>query len=261
LRVLVTNDDGVLAPGIRALAAALAADGHDVVVVAPLEDRSGAAAGIGPVHLDNSIEFEEAAIPGWPDLPAYGIDGLPAMAVMAAALGGFGPAPHLVASGINLGLNTGRAVLHSGTVGAALTAANFGIPALAASLEASETMHWATASTLATMVARRLLAASAPAVVNLNVPNRELGDLNGLRAAHLARTGTVQSSVAEIGSGRLQLQVGPPSPTPAQGTDVALVGAGYATVTPITGVSEAAGTAASEVLEAILEAWPEAGIA
>ncbi len=261
MRILVTNDDGVSAPGIAAVAAALAGDGHDVFVVAPLVDRSGSGAGIGPVHLDSSIDFERVAIPGWPDLPAYGIDGLPAMATMASVLGGFGPAPDLVVSGINLGLNTGRAVLHSGTVGAALTAAHFGIPALAASLEASETMHWGTASVLAAAIVGRLAESRAPAVLNLNVPNREIGDLNGIRQARLARTGTVQSSVAEVRSGRLQLQLGPPSATPRPDTDVALIGAGYATVTPITGVTEAPHALAADIIGPILASWQQAGIA
>lgn len=261
MRILVTNDDGVFAPGIGALAGALAEEGHEVVVVAPLEDRSGSSAGIGPVHLDNAIAFEQTSIPGQPDVAVFGIDGLPAMAVMAGALGGFGPPPELVVSGVNYGLNTGRAVLHSGTVGAALTAAHFKISALAVSLEAAETMHWETATTLATLVVGPLSEAPTPTVLNLNVPNRHIGDVHGLRHAHLAATGTVQSSIAEVSSGRLQLQLGPPANPPRPDTDVGLIGAGYAAVTAIRGVSEASGNPTGELLEPILSVWRGAEIA
>ena len=108
MRVLVTNDDGVRAPGIAFLAAALSEAGYDVVIAGPLEDRSGSGAGIGPVHMGEGLALEEVVLPDVAGVPCYGLDGPPALAVMAARLGAFGESPTIVASGINPGCNTGR---------------------------------------------------------------------------------------------------------------------------------------------------------
>ncbi|MGH3577198.1 MAG: 5'/3'-nucleotidase SurE, partial [Mycobacterium sp.] len=145
----MTNDDGYFAPGIAALATRLVKDGHDVTVAAPMEDRSGTGTGIGLSLLEGGIAFERVHIEGLGDTPVYGVHGLPALAVFAAGLSGFGPPPDLVVSGVNYGFNTGRSVMHSGTVGAALTAANFNISGLAVSTEALEEPYWETATTLA----------------------------------------------------------------------------------------------------------------
>jgi 5'-nucleotidase len=137
MKVLVTNDDGVGSPGLHALARALADDGHDVIVVAPDREMSGSAAAIGQVHLEEGIDAERVDLPRLDGVPAYAVSGPPGLCVLTARLGGFGDAPDLVVSGINPGCNTGRAVLHSGTVGAALTAANFGCRGLAVSIDVS----------------------------------------------------------------------------------------------------------------------------
>src|SRR5664280_2810596 len=154
MRILITNDDGVFAPGIAALARGLAAafDGrHDLVLVAPLTDHSGAGAAVGPVHERESIPFEAVEIPGLDRLPTYGIDGPPALAVILACIEGFGPRPDLVVSGINHGINAGRSVLHSGTVGATLTAAQFGLRGLAVSIGwGTDPVPWETPVWLAT---------------------------------------------------------------------------------------------------------------
>jgi 5'-nucleotidase len=142
MKVLVTNDDGVGSPGLHALAGALVDDGHDVVVVAPDVDFSGSGAAIGRVHADEQIDAERVELPGLAGVPAYAVDGPPGLCVLTARLGGFGAPPDIVVSGINPGCNTGRAVLHSGTVGAALTAANFGVRGLAVSIDVlSDLVH------------------------------------------------------------------------------------------------------------------------
>ena len=126
MRILVTNDDGVDSPGIHALAAALVADGHDVLVVAPTDDRSGSGASIGRLYGGGPPPVTRRVWPELPDLSVHAIDAPPATAVFAACLGAFGDLPDLIASGINPGANTGHLVLHSGTVGATLTAAGYG---------------------------------------------------------------------------------------------------------------------------------------
>ncbi len=140
MKVLVTNDDGVGSPGLHALARALVDDGHDVIVVAPDREMSGSAAAIGQVHVEEGIDAERVDLPRLDGVPAYAVAGPPGLCVLTARLGGFGEAPDLVVSGINPGCNTGRAVLHSGTVGAALTAAKFGCRGLAVSIDVS-TLH------------------------------------------------------------------------------------------------------------------------
>jgi 5'-nucleotidase len=140
MNVLVTNDDGVASPGLHALARALVDDGYDVIVVAPDREMSGSSAAIGQVHVEEGIDAERVVLPGLDGVPAYAVAGPPGLCVLSARLGGFGDAPDLVVSGINPGANTGRAVLHSGTVGAALTAANFGCRGLAVSIDVS-TLH------------------------------------------------------------------------------------------------------------------------
>jgi 5'/3'-nucleotidase len=140
MKVLVTNDDGVASPGLHALARALVDDGFDVIVVAPDREMSGSAAAIGQVHVDEGIDAERVDLPRLDGVPAYAVAGPPGLCVLTARLGGFGDPPDLVVSGINPGCNTGRAVLHSGTVGAALTAANFGCRGLAVSIDVS-TLH------------------------------------------------------------------------------------------------------------------------
>jgi 5'/3'-nucleotidase len=140
MKVLVTNDDGVGSPGLHTLARALVDDGYDVIVVAPDREMSGSSAAIGQVHVEEGIDAERVVLPGLDGVPAYAVAGPPGLCVLSARLGGFGDAPDLVVSGINPGANTGRAVLHSGTVGAALTAANFGCRGLAVSIDVS-TLH------------------------------------------------------------------------------------------------------------------------
>jgi 5'-nucleotidase len=137
MKVLVTNDDGVDSPGLHALARALVDDGHDVIVVAPDREMSGSAAAIGQVHVEAGIDAERVDLPRLDGVPAYAVAGPPGLCVLTARLGGFGDPPELVVSGVNPGCNTGRAVLHSGTVGAALTAANFGCRGLAVSIDVS----------------------------------------------------------------------------------------------------------------------------
>ena len=108
--------------------------GHDVVVVAPNDDMSGTGASLGRLNADAHIDAVPVEIPGAPEITAFALPGPPGLCVLASRLGALGDPPDLVVSGINPGCNTGRAVLHSGTVGAALTAANFGVFALTPSL-------------------------------------------------------------------------------------------------------------------------------
>jgi 5'-nucleotidase len=259
MRILVTNDDGVRSPGLAALAAAMTGQGHEVLVAAPVEDCSGSSSAIGPVAQNQGISYESVPLPGTQGLEAIGVDGPPALIVLLARLGGFGPAPELVVSGINPGHNTGRSTLHSGTVGAALTAANFGISGLAVSTGAGKEIHWDTAASVAVLATRWLIEAPKTTVVNLNVPNVAMSDLMGVRLAPLASFGTVRSAITDSGRGKLQLELRDTEVELDPDSDTALVTRGIVAVTPIVGIRAAGESDVAAFLEDELAsggAWP-----
>jgi len=236
MRVLVTNDDGVFAPGLAALALAVASEGHDVLIAAPSGECSGAGAALCPLHLTGKIAYSPVTLPGLEPVPTRAVDGPPALAVLSACLGGFGPPPDAVVSGINAGGNTGRAVLHSGTVGAALTAANFGRPAMAVSLALGTPAHWETAATTAAALLPWLDKLKPPSVLNVNVPNVPRAHVRGVCAAGLADAGTVQAAVIEEDDSET-LELTLPSPRPVSvGTDSHAVAEGYVVLTVLSGL-------------------------
>lgn len=273
MRILVTNDDGVRAPGIAALARAAHGTGHEVVVVAPLVDYSGSGAAVGPVHSRDGVDYESHVIEEL-DIPTYGIDGPPALAVILSCVGGFGPPPDLVLSGVNHGINVGRSAMHSGTVGAALTGAHFGLRCLAASIRwGDEPVPWETPASLAAALVALLAESPAGTVLNLNTPNLPLPEVRGVRRGHLARGGSIRSAVHDAGapphppddghphvslppagSGTLRLDLAAPGPTrPGDDldSDAGLVAADFVSITALVGVREAGLDADPVVAEAL----------
>jgi 5'-nucleotidase len=240
-RLLVTNDDGIHGPGLHALAAALADDGHELVVVAPDHDASGTGASLGRFDTRARLPVQRAELPGRPEIEAWALAGPPAMCVLAAVLGGFGDDTFdAVVSGINAGANTGRAILHSGTVGAALTGQNFGLRGLAVSLAEhdGDEWPWATAATMAARVTARLLEAPPRTTLNLNVPDVPAGVTPPLRWARLASFGTVRSSMSGAEEGALQFELVAVDQELRHDTDTAMVLEGIATVTALGGLAE-----------------------
>ena len=236
MRILVTNDDGIDAPGLHALAAALDDAGCDVIVAAPQEDRSGSGAAIGNLMPGGQIHAEPRTIDGIEHVPAFGVDGPPALAVMAARLGGFGEPPELVVAGVNPGNNTGRSTLHSGTVGAALTASNFGVSGLAVSIGWADHPRWNTACRFAVAAVGWLAGAPVRTVLNLNLPDLDFADVRGVRWAELAAFGTVRAAVVSNDGGPLQMELHETGLALPPNTDTALVAAGYAAITAIVGI-------------------------
>lgn len=270
MRVLVTNDDGFEAPGLAVLARAFAEAGHDVTVLAPLAEASGSGAAIGPVHLrGGTIHVAEVTPAGLDGIKTLAIDALPALIVITACLGGFGTPPDLVVSGINPGRNVGRAVMHSGTVGAALTAAPFGLKGLAASMQAGAApsayesadgshIHFESAATLAVTVAAHMEAAPARTVINLNVPNLPLGKIRGIRRARLATKGLILSARLDDRDHDVQLDLrglGPAAGESGGGgeSDESLTELGWAVVTPLATVSEDHRPDVGTVVDAAIE--------
>ena len=238
-RILVTNDDGVDARGIHVLTAALARAGHDVVVVAPDRDRSGAGAALGGLAADEHLDAQRVELPGCAGVPAFALDATPGLCVIAARLGAFGDPPDVVVSGINPGPNTGRSVLHSGTVGAALTGQGFGCSGLAVSLGVSDPWHYDTAARVALDVLPMVLDAPARSVLNLNVPGVGYDDLRGIRWARLAPFGTVRSALAERDDGKLQFELRATDAVFPPDSDSGLLRDGFASLTTLVGVAEA----------------------
>ncbi len=239
LRVLVTNDDGIAAPGLSALAAAMVDLGHDVVVAAPATDHSGASSAIGPMGGPDGVAVTSVELDALPDVAAYGVDAPPALIVIVGRLGAFGDAPDVVVSGINPGPNTGRSTLHSGTVGAALTAANMGLSGMAVSIEAGDPIRFQTAAKVAAGALGWVAGAPAKTVLNVNVPNLPLAEVRGVRPARLAPFGTVRTTLGETIDGRLQVELRETEEQLDPETDTALVVAGYVAVTPLVGIRAA----------------------
>ena len=162
--ILVTNDDGIHAPGLRILVDALVRDGHDVFVVAPAEDCSAMSMKLtlhkplGVLHVDDWTDINAAGRL----IGAVGVNGSPCDCMLVALSGGLerwseGFIPDLLVAGINLGPNVGTDINHSGTVGAAREGALHGLPALATSLTSRDenALHAAAEVTMA--VVKRLL--------------------------------------------------------------------------------------------------------
>lgn len=235
MRVLVTNDDGVHAPGIVALAAAMVEAGHDVVVAAPLGDMSGSAAALGPAHA-SGVDIERLVLPGLGEaVPVVGVDGPPGLCVLVAHLGAFGLPPELVVSGVNVGSNTGRSVLFSGTVGAALAAAAFGLSGVAVSLQWGDPWHLETAVTYAAAAVDWVRTAEPRTVLNLNVPNLPVDDVRGVRQGHLAPFGVVRTVIEDQDDHRLTLVLRETDEPLDPGSDTMLVRAGYVSVNAVVG--------------------------
>ena len=198
MRILVTNDDGIDSEGLLRLAAAVS-DHGEVTVVAPDREYSGASASLG-VLKEIRPEVRRARLDGVAN--AWTVSGPPALCVMFATLGVFDQAFDLVVSGINPGVNVGRTVYHSGTVGAALTARSRGLPGIAVSQavegygiegqgwdEMLKGVHWDSAGQVASAVVGALSGHEllGPLVLNINVPNLALSQMAGWERTSIGR--------------------------------------------------------------------------
>jgi 5'/3'-nucleotidase len=261
MRATVTNDDGIESPGLRWLVqAALEAELH-VVVAAPDNENSGASAGLSAVYHEHRLAINRATMHDL-EVEAYRVPASPSYIVVLASLGTFGPKPDIVLSGINRGANAGHAVLHSGTVGAALTAANQRMKAMAVSLDVlpvagadpatggaslstylkgidDEDLNWATAAHVVVQLVPALIDLPDGVVLNVNVPNIPLEQLAGIRQATLAPFGQVQMALAEEGEGYVRTAIELADDRATPGSDLALLSAGFAAVTPIAALNSA----------------------
>ncbi len=179
MRILVSNDDGYQAPGIRCLADALRSIA-DITVVAPERNRSGAS---NSLTLEYPLRVTEVS-PG-----VLFVDGTPTDCVHLALTGLLDRDPDMVVAGINAGANLGDDVLYSGTVAAATEGRFLGYPAIAVSLVGENPMHYETAARAAIQLIKRLQYDPLPAdtILNVNVPNVPWDRLEGFEATRLGR--------------------------------------------------------------------------
>lgn len=234
MRALVTNDDGVDSRGIAILARVADAAGLDVVVAAPNTEHSGASASLTALERDGRLAITAREVPDLPGVAIYAVEGSPALISFVAAHGAFGPAPDIVLSGINHGPNTGHAILHSGTVGAALTGAIHGALALAISCAAPDPEHWDTAEAVCRRVVEWTLASGKPGtVMNANVPDIPLRDLKGIRTAPLAAFGAVQADIGEVADEFVTVTFSEIHADETENTDAGLLVRGWATATAL----------------------------
>lgn len=234
-RILVTNDDGVRAPGIAAVAQALQAIGTPIVV-APADNQSGKAHSI---ITSEPVFRQDLTLPN--GLPAIGLTATPASTVNIAIRNIVMPRPDLVVSGVNTEYNLGHSAFVSGTVGAAREAAMHGIPAIAASMSGAvfpQELVYAAEEVL--WVARRVkqYGIAPNTYLNVNIPAMPTGGYKGYMITRQGQVRTGQESFVEMKhpSGRViywnvyNERVSPPQP---EGTDFWAVQNGWVSVTPM----------------------------
>lgn len=233
-RILISNDDGVRAPGIAQVAMILQAIG-DVVIVAPAENQSGKGHSI---TITDPIFRQDLTLPN--GLRAIGLSATPASTVNVAIRQIVTPKPDLVVSGINRGYNLGYSAYLSGTVGAAREAVMHGVPAIAASLaEEGAASNYVHAAEEVLGVARRVKQYGLPAntYLNVNIPARPSDGYKGYMVTSQApMQGGIESfPETKHPDGRTvywnQYKEGVPNPP--QGTDIWAVQNGYVSVTPM----------------------------
>lgn len=180
MKLLLSNDDGITAAGIHALATELSKR-HEVFVSAPATQQSAVSRAM---TLFDPLRADCYCLPGLPEIPAYAVTGTPVDCVRLG-LGNLFEKPDMVISGINLGHNLGTDVLYSGTVAAAHEAALLGYQAIAMSCCSFEPRHLDTAARVAAHMADYLSAHPLPfgTLLNVNVPDLPFSRLRGVKVA------------------------------------------------------------------------------
>lgn len=228
-RVLISNDDGYQAVGLKALRDCLRCR-YDVVVVAPERDRSGASNSLtlmSPLRVQRCREDEVIVV-----------DGTPADCVHLALGGLLDREPGVVVSGINAGANLGDDVLYSGTVGAAMEGRHLALPPIAISLASSAPRHFDSAGSVVVRLLEVSLDWSVPqgTVLNVNVPDLPSSEIKGVRITRLGRRKRAEPIALDVGPGGTEIcwigAAGSEDET-GPGTDFQAVREGYVSVTPL----------------------------
>jgi 5'-nucleotidase len=231
MKILISNDDGVLAPGLLALYQALSHIG-EVKVVAPDRNRSGASNSLTLSHPLRCRTLENGFM---------SVEGTPTDCVHLALTGMLDWQPDIVVSGINEGGNLGDDILYSGTVAAAVEGRFLGLSAVAISLCTSHPVasaYYATAAAVAKSIVLKLKADPLPTqtILNVNVPNIPLEELKGMEMTRLGTRHLAEPTIKQTDPrGRPVYWVGPPGPEQDAGpeTDFYAIKRNYASITPL----------------------------
>lgn len=228
MRILLSNDDGYFAPGLAALAEALATLG-EVTVVAPERDRSGAS---NSLTLDRPLRLRKAAN-GF-----YFVNGTPTDCVHLAVTGMLDHLPDIVVSGINWGSNMGDDTLYSGTVAAATEGYLLGVPAIALSLASHHGQHFATAARVARELTLRAMEQpfGQPVLLNVNVPDIPWEEVRGQVVTRLGRRHKAEPVVKQTtprGEQVFWVGAAGPAADAGEGTDFHAVANDFVSITPL----------------------------
>lgn len=228
MHILISNDDGYQAAGLRCLADALQGV-SDVTVVAPDRDRSGAS---NSLTLDSPLRARKM------DNGYTCVEGTPTDCVHLAITGLLEQEPDMVVSGINAGANLGDDVIYSGTVAAAMEGRFLGLPAVAVSLVSTRQGHFDSAAKVILELLERLSCEPVPAetILNVNVPDLPFEELQGWQVTRLGHRHKSEPVIRETDPrGRPIYWVGPAGSEQdaGPGTDFHAVRNGFVSVTPI----------------------------
>lgn len=228
MRILISNDDGVLAPGIRILAEVLSSLG-EIHVIAPDRNRSGAS---NSLTLYHPIRVKQL------DNGYHSVEGTPTDCVHLALTGFLEPKMDIVISGINDGGNLGDDILYSGTVAAAMEGRNLGLPAIAVSLVGEQPQHFATAAAITKQLVTQLIQEKLPSqtILNVNVPDLPLNEIKGIQVTRLGTRHHAEPMIKGVDPRGLAMYwVGPPGveADAGVGTDFHAVKQGYVSITPL----------------------------
>lgn len=228
MKILISNDDGVHAPGLARLADALGKIA-DVIVVAPDRNRSGVS---NSLTLENPLRVITAAN-GF-----YSVNGTPTDCVHIAITGLLKEMPDMVVSGINEGSNLSDDVLYSGTVAAATEGRFLGLPAVAISLAGPRCEHYDTAALVAKQLVEQLRNAplTFDTILNVNVPDVPFSELKGIQVTRLGTRHIAEPTIKSLDPrGRKIYWIGQPGPEQdaGPGTDFYAVNSGYVSITPL----------------------------
>ncbi|HSW94036.1 MAG TPA: 5'/3'-nucleotidase SurE [Gammaproteobacteria bacterium] len=229
MKILVSNDDGFLAPGINMLANTLK-EIADVIVVAPDRNRSGAS---NSLTLDNPLRMTTA------ENGFISVNGTPTDCVHLAITGFLTDLPDMVVSGINEGSNLSDDVLYSGTVAAATEGRFLGLPSIAVSLAGGrQCQHYETAAQVAKQLVLKLNKDPLPrdTILNVNVPDVPLDDIRGFQVTRLGTRHMAEPTIKAIDPrGRKIFWIGQAGPEEdaGPGTDFHAVNSGYVSITPL----------------------------
>ena len=228
MHILISNDDGYLAPGLLALVEAFKPH-VKISVVAPDRNRSGAS---------NSLTLENPLRADLHDNGVYCVEGTPTDCVHLAITGLLDDEPDMVFSGINNGANMGDDVLYSGTVAAATEGRFLGLPSVALSMNAFNPDHYDTGAKVALAIMQRLVEQPLPAdtILNINIPDVPYDQLRGFQTTRLGQRHRAESVIeARDPRGRKFYWIGPAGAEQdaGEGTDFYAVKQQFVSVTPL----------------------------